>query len=272
MLSGEGGDEIFAGYDTYAAFKATTWFRRVPGWLRRGVVAPIVRRLPVSHKKLSLEFKLKRFMGGQDLSPVEAHLWWRVVLTEAQKQSLYAPAVAERMFDPPLRHFTEAFERDGPRDTLSRLMRVDTSVFLPDDLMIKNDRMSMAHSLEARVPFTDPDLANYMSSVPADMKLPGLRKKNVMRRALTGILTDEIVNKKKVGLEMPYSQWLRTDLKDLVEDYLGPERINDTGIFSPGGIERLVGEHFSMKVDHGRAVWGLLNYMMWLETHGATVG
>lgn len=269
VLSGEGGDEAFAGYDTYAAFKASSWFRRVPRWLRHGLVKPLVELLPVSNRKLSLEFKLKRFLGGQDLSPVEAHLWWRLVLTEAQKVDLYTPAVRERLAaaEPPIRHFERAFAARGPRDDLARLMRIDTSVFLPDDLMIKNDRMSMAHSLEARVPFTDTELTGFMSTVPSRLKLPGLRKKSVMRRALRDVLPREILDKKKVGLEMPYSRWMRHELRDLVESYLGEERVAASGLFRPEAVRRLVDEHQAARVDHGRALWGLLNYMMWLELY-----
>jgi len=269
VLSGEGGDEIFAGYDTYAAFKASVWFRHVPRWIRQGLIAPVVNALPVSHKKLSLEFKLKRFLGGQDLPPEQAHIWWRLVLSEARKIELYSPEVRERLAaaEPPGRFFAEVFAEPGPRDTLSRLMRIDSRVFLPDDLMIKNDRMSMAHSLEARVPFTDPELTEFMSTVPSALKLPGLKKKNVMRQALSGVLPREILDKKKVGLEMPYSRWLRTELKDLVDTYLGRERVSASGLFEPRAIERLVNEHQAARADHGRALWGLLNYMMWLELY-----
>jgi len=274
LLSGEGGDEAFAGYETYAAFKASQWFRHVPRVVRQGLIRPIVQQLPVSHRKLSLEFKLKRFLGGQDLPPAQAHLWWRVVLSEAQKLELYTPAVRERLADaaPPDRYFSEAFDRPGPRDTLARLMRIDASVFLPDDLMIKNDRMSMAHSLEARVPFTDPELTEFMSTVPSRLKLPGLRKKHVLRRALSGLLPQEILDKKKVGLEMPYSRWFRTELKDLVDTYLGRARIEASGLFQPAAVQRLIDDHQAGRVDHGRALWGLLNYMMWLDLYGPDVG
>ncbi len=272
VLSGEGGDEAFAGYETYAAYKASKYFRHLPAALRNGVIRPLVNQLPVSHKKLSLEFKLKRFLGGQDLSPAEAHLWWRVVLTEAQKSALWRPEVRERFAaEPSLRHFSANFDRPGPSDTLARLMRLDCAVFLPDDLMIKNDRMSMAHSLEARVPFTDPDLTEFMSRVPERIKLPGLKKKRVMREALTGVLPESILNKKKVGLEMPYARWLRQEMRDLTDKYLGPANIQATGLFRPEAVGQLVQEHLDGRRDHGRALWGLLNIMLWLEIYQPSV-
>jgi asparagine synthase (glutamine-hydrolysing) len=266
VLSGEGGDEIFAGYETYAAYQVSRWFRRVPRWMRRNLIAPLVNCLPVSDKKLSLEFKLKRFLGGQDLSPAQAHFWWRVVLTEAQKLSLYTPHVLEQIVPQASeRHFVDRFEQSTAKDSLSRLFEIDCSVFLPDDLMVKNDRMSMAHSLEARVPLTDLELTAFMSTVPSGLKLRSLRKKHIMRRAMEGILPAEILNKKKVGLEMPYSHWLKHELKDLMMSYLGPKRISDTGLFRPDAVQALINDHLAGRVDHGRALWGLLNYMMWLE-------
>jgi asparagine synthase (glutamine-hydrolysing) len=268
VLSGEGGDEIFAGYDTYAAFRAAEWGRMVPRWVRHGLVAPLVNQLPVSDRKLSLEFKLKRFLSGLDLSPAQAHMWWRIVLTEAEKLELYRPALREQVAARPSdRHFLEAFERSNATEMLSRLMHIDSSIFLPDDLMIKNDRMSMAHSLEARVPMTDTELMEFMSRVPARLKLAGLRKKNVMRRALAGVLPDTILNKKKVGLEMPYSRWLKGELKDLMLTYLGPDRLSETGFFDPPAVKAVIDAHLEGRRDHGRALWGLLNYMMWFDLY-----
>ncbi len=268
VLSGEGGDEVFAGYDTYAAYKASQWFKQIPRFVRQRLIAPMVNSLPVSDKKLSLEFKMKRFLGGQDLSPAEAHLWWRVVLTEAQKHELLAPQLFKQ-FEPrdSVRHFTEVFDQSNATETLSRLMHIDSAVFLPDDLMIKNDRMSMAHSLEARVPFTDPDLMNFMASVPARLKLPGLRKKNLMRRAMNGSLPQAVLNKKKVGLEMPYSRWFKRELKETLLHHLSPARLAERGLFNPKAVQLLIDEHLTGKRDHGRALWGLLNYALWLELY-----
>lgn len=268
LLSGEGGDEAFAGYETYSAYRVSSWFRRVPAWIRQGLIAPVIRQLPVSDKKLSLEFKLKRFIGGQDLPPAQAHLWWRLVLSEAQKFALYSPDVREQLqVAPAVRHFTERFDRLQIRDTLSRLMYLDANVFLPDDLMIKNDRMTMAHSIEARVPFTDNDLTEFMARVPAGLKLKGLRKKHLMRQAMTGILPPVILNKKKVGLEMPYSRWFKHELKDLLLDYLSPARVQASGLFQAQAVQNLVNDHLAGRVDNGRALWGMLNYMLWLERY-----
>ena len=268
VLSGEGGDEAFAGYDTYSAFKVSRWFRRIPRSIRQGLITPVANWLPVSDKKLSFEFRLKRFLGGQDLSFAQAHLWWRIVLTEAEKLALYTPEVRERFIpEPSARHFEEVFARSSAPETLGRLMHLDAAVFLPDDLMIKNDRMSMAHSLEARVPMTDNELTAYMEQVPARLKLKGMRKKHIMRRAMEGILPPAIINKKKVGLELPYSRWLKLELKDLVNTYLGPDRLTGTGVFQPRAVAALIDEHMAGRRDHGRALWGLLNYMMWHELY-----
>lgn len=264
VLSGEGGDEIFAGYDTHAAFNVYKWCRMIPSFIRNGIITPLANLLPVSDKKLSFEFKLKRFLGGLDLKPEHAHLWWRIVLGEDEKLNLYAKASKhQESLKPSVRHFEKAYERSNASDTLSKLMYIDSTVFLPDDLMIKNDRMTMAHSLEARVPFTDPELTGFMASVPPHLKMKGGKKKNIMRLAMKDKLPESIINKKKVGLEMPYSRWLKTELRELMMDYLGTDNIKKTGIFRPEPIQALIDDHIAGKSDNGRPLWGLLNYMMW---------
>ena len=268
LLSGEGGDEAFAGYDTYAAYRASRWFGRVPRWIRNGIIGPLVRSLPVSHHKLSLEFKMKRFLSGQDLPPAQAHLWWRVVLTEDQKRALYTPEVLEKInLERSDRFFIQSFERSTARDDLNKLLHIDAAVFLPDDLMVKNDRMSMAHSLETRVPMTDNEVTAFMSRVSPRFKLPGLKTKYIMRRALQGILPPAILKKKKVGLEMPYSAWLKNELKDLLLFYCDAKRISETGLFRPEAVKSLIEEHLANRGDHGRALWGLVNFMVWHELY-----
>jgi asparagine synthase (glutamine-hydrolysing) len=271
VLSGEGGDEVFGGYETYTAYKAAAMARRAPAWIRRRLVEPLIQRLPVSHSKLSLEFRLKRFMGGLDVPPAEAHLWWRIVLTESEKLALYSPSVLDRLHvEPAARYFNDAFADFRGDDILARLMELDTQVFLPDDLMIKNDRMTMAHSLEARVPMTDLDLVGFLQALPSNMKIPGLRKKHLLRGAMADRLPQAVLNKKKVGLEMPYSRWLKHELSDLVTCYFSTARVADTGLFRPEALQALVDEHMIGKRDNGRALWGLLNYLMWFESYGVS--
>jgi asparagine synthase (glutamine-hydrolysing) len=268
LLSGEGGDEAFSGYETHGAYKVARMARRIPRPVRNGVLTPLVGVLPVSHAKLSLEFRLKRFLGGLDLDPVAAHLWWRIVLTEAQKRELYDPRILEALTpEAPARHFQAVYEASNALDPLGKLLHVDSAVFLPDDLMIKNDRMTMAHSLEARVPFTDPELTEYLSRVPTGVKFPGLRKKHLLRSGMAGLLPVEILRKKKFGLELPYSRWLTTELNDLLHRYCDGGRVADTGLFRPEAVDALVRDHLSFRHDHGRALWGLLNFMMWHEAY-----
>jgi asparagine synthase (glutamine-hydrolysing) len=240
----------------------------VPRRVRRGLLQPLVARLPVADRKLSLEFKLKRLLSGLDLPPAQAHLWWRIVLTEAEKLRLLSEEVLQHFEpEPSERHFLRCLSRSSGTDDLARLFEIDNSIFLPDDLMVKNDRMSMAHSLEARVPLTDNDLTAFMARVPSRLKLKGLHQKHIMRRALAGLLPPVILRKKKVGLEMPYSRWLKHELRDLLGEYLGPERLSETRLFRPARVQALVDEHLAGRRDNGRALWGLLNYMMWLELY-----
>jgi asparagine synthase (glutamine-hydrolysing) len=266
LLSGEGGDEFFAGYDTYAAAKIRNWYRRAPAWVR-GMVRAGVERLPVSHRKLSFDFKAKRFTRGAELDVAASHFFWRVVLTKDAKQAVLADGARPDAFPPSERLFEAAYDGCLAADDLNRLLYIDYSFHLPDDLMIKNDRMTMAHSLEARVPFTDVDLVQFLSTVPVDQKLVGLKKKHLLRSAMAGLLPKPVLQKKKVGLEMPYSHWMRHDLRDFAAEVLLSPEVRTTGLFDAAGLRKLWDEHQAMKVDHGRALWGLLNYLLWYDLY-----
>jgi asparagine synthase (glutamine-hydrolysing) len=262
LLSGEGGDEVFAGYDTYLAYKARNLYRKIPGLIRRGVVRRMVNLLPVSHKKLSFDFKAKRFAVGAELNTPESHFAWRVVLTEDAKKMVLAKQ-ANTGFQSTIDFFTRTFNSCNAQDELNRLINIDFTYHFADDLMIKNDRMTMANSLEARVPFTDNELVSFLASVPVGYKLPWDKKKYLLRTAMREFLPEKIVIKKKVGLEMPYSSWLRKELREMAEEVLAPNRLKATGLFNAEATSVLWREHQGMKVDHGRFFWGLLNYMLW---------
>ncbi len=267
LLSGEGGDEVFTGYDTHAAYKVRRYYRMLPRALRRRLVQPIVGLLPLSDRKLSLSFKAGRFVHGAELAVAESHFYWREVLSEELKREILADSAPFEGFAPSARLFVEAFERCTAAEELSRLLYIDLSYHLPDDLMIKNDRMTMAHSLEARVPFTDRDLVTFLATVPADHKLRGLEKKRLLRRALCGLLPKPVLHKKKVGLEMPYAIWLRQELCEFTEALLSPTRVRQTGLFDARALSRLWREHQRREADHARALWGVINYLLWHELY-----
>lgn len=269
LLSGEGGDELFAGYDTHAAMKARMIYRRlVPGFVRRGVVAPIVNRLPVSHSKLSFEFKAKRFTTGSELGVPESHFAWRAVLTGDER--LRVLPGAHRGRQPSETFFTSVYNACSGETPLARILRIDTASHLPNDLMIKNDRMTMAHSVEARVPFTDTGLYRFTASVPDGIRMPGLRPKNLLRKAMKGILPSRVRAKKKVGLEMPYSGWFRNEMKDFAHDSLFSSSILESGVLARAALEELWNHHQEGRRDNGRALWGLLNLSMWYDLYIST--
>jgi asparagine synthase (glutamine-hydrolysing) len=266
LLSGEGGDELFAGYDTHAAMKARMLYRRfVPGFLRRNVIARAVNVLPVSNSKLSFEFKAKRFAAGSELGVPESHFAWRAVLTGEERLRVFPGG--SLINTPSDSFFTAVYDSCRGETELARILRIDTSCHLPNDLMIKNDRMTMAHSIEARVPFTDTELYRFMATVPDGLKLPGLRKKNLLRKAMEGILPARVLAKKKVGLEMPYSKWFRGGMKDFAHDRLFHSSILDSGILAGEGLVELWNSHQEGRRDNGRSLWGILNLAMWYSLY-----
>ena len=140
-------------------------------------------------------------------------------------------------------------------------------MFLPDDLMVKNDRMTMAHSLEARVPFTDIGLARELVSWPTSLKMSGLTGKQLLRRGMQGRLPSRILSKKKVGLEMPYSRWLTDEWKEWSGDLLLSETASAGGLLDPSAIRSIWEQHQSHRIDHGRALWGLMNFLTWYDLY-----
>jgi len=265
LLSGEGGDEFFTGYDTHSAAVARRRYRAIPVWLRRYGIAPAVRLLPVSHRKLSFDFKAKRFVHGAEFSAARSHYAWREVLSEEAKAELVTYDATKSSLQPSYTLFSEAWNSCDSTHALHRMLYTDRQFHLPDDLMVKNDRMTMASSIETRVPFCDTDLVAFLATVPPKHLMDGLRPKSLLRLAMKPMLPSAILRRKKMGLEMPYSNWIRGELHDLVDDILSEDRIQNTGLLRPTPVRRLLREHNDMVIDHGRALWGLINFVMWHE-------
>jgi asparagine synthase (glutamine-hydrolysing) len=264
VLSGEGGDEVFAGYHTYMAGKLAAMYRRLPSFVTRGLVPAVVERLPVSHAKVSFDYKAKRFVNGAHLPLADGHFAWKEVLSEAAQAELCS-GPARNGFPDTVSLYRAAAERAGSDDWLAQLQAIDAHVYLPDDILTKADRMSMAHSLEARVPYLDTTLVELAARLPSSVKLHGFSKKHVLKRALRDHVPENIIRAKKRGFNVPIPSWLRGELRDMVRDVLSPTSLRRTGLFEPAYVQRLVAEHDAMRIDHSRPLWTLLVFMTWYD-------
>jgi asparagine synthase (glutamine-hydrolysing) len=160
-------------------------------------------------------------------------------------------------------YLRRAFERAGDVEILDRLLYADTTTYLPGDLLVKADRMSMAHSLEVRSPFLDHHVLELAASLPTSFKLRGRTSKWILKRAMRGLVPDEIIGRRKMGFGVPVARWFRGELKDLAFDTLLDGRARERGYFRPEAVAAMLNEHLGGRYDHGHRIWALLVLEMW---------
>jgi asparagine synthase (glutamine-hydrolysing) len=257
-LSGEGGDELFGGYYTYAADLLADWVGGVARLAR-----PVVERLPSSSARASFDYRAKRFVRAAHLPPLERHHGWKEIFSPEARAELTG---RQSSFDPVDVLRARYAETEGA-DELARLQDVDLGVYLVDDLLVKTDRASMAHSLEARVPYLDTVVTNLALALPARHKVRGLSKKVLLRKAAAPLLPREIVRGKKRGFSIPAAAWLRGELEPFARDTLSAETVRRQGFFDPHVVHRLLDDHIAGREDLSRQLWGLLAFTLWHERH-----
>jgi asparagine synthase (glutamine-hydrolysing) len=257
-LSGEGGDELFGGYYTYAA---DLWADHLAPLAR--AARPLIEALPASTRKASLDYKAKRFVRAAHLPPLERHHGWKEIFSAEARAELTGRRSA---FDPVDVYRARYIETAGAPQ-LARLQDVDFGVYLVDDLLVKTDRASMAHSLEARVPFLDPLVTNLAFALPTRLKLRGLAKKVALRKAMEPLLPSEVVHGRKRGFSIPAAAWLRGELQPFARETLSPENLHRQGFFHAQPVTRLLDEHVAGREDWSRQLWGLLAFTLWYERH-----
>jgi asparagine synthase (glutamine-hydrolysing) len=257
-LSGEGGDELFGGYYTYAADLLALRL----GWAAP-LARPLVERLPSSSRKASFDYKAKRFVRGAALPPLERHHSWKEIFSPDARTELTLQRPA---FDP-LDLLRARFAETEGAELLARLQDVDLGTYLVDDLLVKTDRASMAHSLEARVPYLDPLVAGLAQALPTKLKVSGLRKKRLLRKAAAPLLPRRIVYGRKRGFSIPAAAWLRGELEPFARDVLSPETLRRQAFFRPEPVTRLLDRHVAGKEVLSRQLWGLLAFTLWYERH-----
>ena len=262
VLSGDGGDEGFAGYETYVADRLHGVYRRLPGWLRRWAVEPAVRALPVSNRKLSFDYKAKQFIAAGSLRSQNAHYSWRQLFSEAEKHELLSPdIVAEIGTYDPASVFEGYFNDVQDVEALTRAQYVDIKTWLADDILTKVDRASMAHGVETRVPLLDHELIEFALSLPGRLKLRGTQKKYLLKAAVAPMLPHRVVYRRKAGFTPPVGPWLRGPLRTLCERAVvdGDGRVP----LVRARARALLQDHVEGRRDNGYRLWALLMLGMW---------
>ena len=255
-LSGEGADEVFGGYLTYRADRYAGVARRIPALLRKAALT-CASLLPVSDEKISFEYKLKRFLKGSLLTPELAHVFWNGTFSEADKRRLFDYS------DPnPLAAILQCMKNG---DGLARFLEFDQQYYLPDDILYKVDRISMAHSIEVRPPFLDPRIVDFAAGLPDNFKLRGSESKFVLRRLMKGRLPASVLQRPKIGFDIPIHEWFRGALRPLLLDTLTEEAIEQTQLFRWPVIERMLRQHLERKANLGYHLWGLLVLLLWMK-------
>ena len=261
-LSGEGADESYAGYDRFKAARIASWFNLLPESLREQVIGRLVARLPDQTQKKGAINMLKRFVEGANLPTEGDHLRWQYFLSENMAKDLFADGFRRAITPEPFRLVRQYAERCRDADPVNRQIYLDMRYMMTDSVLMKVDKMSMASSLEVRVPLLDHVLVEFLASLPGDWKLKGMTTKYIFRSALEELLPKEIVHRGKQGYSLPVKHLLRGEMKQYMVSLLNDsplirERMNVRF------INRLIDEHCAMKHNHNHVLWALMNLSIW---------
>ncbi|HKZ72468.1 MAG TPA: asparagine synthase (glutamine-hydrolyzing), partial [Steroidobacteraceae bacterium] len=264
ILSGVGGDELFGGYNRYLGEHYLRRYRQLPAWLRRGVLQPLARRLPADrHSPLMNLSRLARsFLLSGELD-FGARYRSYVQVFAPELHSAIAPQLAASRGSA----LERALAAAPPGDDLRRALGVDFATQLPDDLLMLTDKMTMATSLECRVPLLDTALVQLAMSMPSDLKVRGRELKYALKRALTGILPPDILHRRKRGFGAPIGAWLKRELSGLLETVVSPESVARRGLFSWPAIRHVVDEHRASRADYTDHLLALVNFEIWARIY-----
>ena len=267
-LSGDGGDELFAGYDWYVASKFASYYDQVPAFLRNGWIPQLVDRIPPSAQKKGLTNKLKRFVEGSLLPSSLQHFRWNMFATREKKNCLYSKELQGSVSPfSGYERFIEHFQSTEEADPLWRQQVADIKTYLADDILVKVDRMSMANSLEARSPFLDYRVVEFATGLPSHLKLKGFRTKYLLKRCMASKLPAPILNRKKEGFSIPMKNWLKRELRPLMQDLLSPTRLKRGGFFNAAYVQTLMTEHLAGVANHSHQLWSLMMFEIWQDSY-----
>lgn len=260
-LSGDGGDELFAGYQTFGAERLMQIYHLLPNFIRQRIIEPLVRRLPSQDKDLSLDFKSKQFIKAAHEDWPVRHIVWVGSFSPAEQERLLAHDLPEGIFEDALLH-AKAVDADSSGN---RLLYLYKKLYLAEDVLTKVDRASMAASLESRAPFLDHELVEFVTCLPYRFKMRGMTTKYILKKAVGPLLPKGVASRSKKGFSIPVAKWLKGPLKEMMLDILDKERIRREGFFRPEEVQYLVNNHLSGRFDNRKKLWTLMMFEMWLE-------
>ena len=265
VLGGEGGDELFGGYQTHYLHRITEWYRKIPRAMRNGIRS-VVNRLPESHSYLSTAYKLKRFTYGAEFPYDEAHYRWKVLFDADEKQKLLNDDFLQNIADPEPFYVMGGYFERAQKKGLSieeQLMYIDFKTFLQDDPLQKTDRMSMANSLEIRVPLLDNAILDFSRKVPLNKKIKGFQTKYLLRKALSKFQPSAIAFGKKRGFTPPLALWIKNGLKEYMLDSLSAESVANLGFLKHDYITNVIDDHINGRAENSRLIWSLIALVSW---------
>jgi len=268
ILSGDGGDEVFGGYEHYQAQKIASCG---PVRWAGSLGSPLVNRLPPAARKKGAWNKLQRFLQGFEHGAGNRHLRWMMFLSRKERARLYSAGFQGQLGKiddvhrlPPFRGI---FEKMPEFDRLTGELYLDLKTYLADDIMVKVDRMSMAASLEAREPLLDHKLVEFVFGLDGRLKLHGLTTKWVFKKTMERLLPRENIYRPKEGFSIPIKHWLRTELRELMLDHLSEKRIREAGYFNPAPVRKMIDAHLAGRRNFSHQLWALLVFEIWRESY-----
>ena len=261
-LSGEGADELFGGYLTYRANRLAQGMRKWPAGVIK-LAARASHLWPVSDDKISREYMVKRLLEGSLLPRDQAHVYWNGTFSEAEKRSLL------QISPPPaLQDVLRSLRGTPSRDGISAYMRWDQQYYLADDILVKSDRMSMAHAVEVRPPYLDHRIVEFTATLPASLKIRGAQQKVLLKELMKDKLPPAILRRKKMGFDIPAHEWIRGPLRGLVSESLQAGLAAYPDLFRPAIIQGYLQEHLERRINVGYHLWGLMILFLWMRRWG----
>ena len=265
-LGGDGGDELFAGYPMYYGHKVAAAYGAIPQFLRSGLIEPLVRRLPVSTKNLSFDYRAKRFVRSANYDTIARHHSWFGSFTADEQKLLLTRQVLDRSDADIYADARRMLDICDAASEIEQMQFLDINFYMAEDILTKVDRASMAVSLETRAPLLDPRIGEFAASLPLAYKLRGNKGKYILKRSVEGLLPASVLCRSKKGFGIPIAEWLKGRLNPLMHDLLDAQKLREQGLFNEEYVYQLIANHEKGIASNHKQLWTLIVFQLWYDS------